>query len=95
MATRFEWDEAKAEANLHNHGVSFDEAQTVFLDEWAVIYPDPDHSVREERLLIVGTSKKQRLLIVSFTERGKNIRLISARKVTRAERKKYEEEDLA
>lgn len=93
MATPFEWDESKAEANVHNHGVSFDEAQSVFLDEWAVIYPDPDHSTREERFLIIGTSHKQRLLIVSFTERGKTIRLISARKPTRVERKKYEEEN--
>ena len=92
MATRFEWDETKAAANIYNHGVSFDEAQTAFLDEWAIIYPDPDHSVREERLLILGTSHKRRLLIVSFAERGQKIRLISARKATRAERKKYEED---
>ena len=91
MAIIFRWDETKAEANAHKHGVSFDEAQTVFLDDWAVVFPDPDHSGREERSLIVGTSFSSRLLVVSFTERDDTIRLISARKATRAERKNYEE----
>jgi hypothetical protein len=72
--------------------VSFDEAQSVFLDDWEYIYPDPEHSVKEERFLIAETSSKRRLLIVSFTERSGRIRLISARKVTRAERTRYEKD---
>ena len=93
MTTKFEWDQAKADTNAEKHGVGFDEAQTVFLDELAIVQPDPDHSVREERLLILGTSNHRRLLVVSFTERGHRIRIISARKATRTERKQYEEKD--
>ena len=88
MSTRFEWDESKAEANVHKHSVSFDEAQAVFLDDLAILLPDPEHSAREERWLIIGTSYKRRLLVISFSERGTRIRLISARKATRAERTK-------
>lgn len=93
MATIFEWDESKAEANVHKHGVNFDEAQTIFLDDLAILLLDPEHSAREERWLIIGTSDRRRLLVISFTERGKKIRLISARKATRVERNQYEEED--
>ena len=93
MSTRFEWDESKAEANVHKHSVSFDEAQAVFLDDLAILLPDPEHSAREERWLIIGTSDRRRLLVISFTERSKKIRLISARKATRVERNQYEEED--
>lgn len=89
----FEWDENKAEINERNHGVSFDEAQTVFLDNLSVMKPDVEHSNTEERLLIIGTSHKNRVIVVSYTERGDNIRLISARKATRHERKQYEEDD--
>ena len=89
----FEWDENKAERNKRNHGVSFDEAQTVFLDNLSVMKPDVEHSNTEERLLIIGTSLKNRVIVVSYTERGDNIRLISARKATRHERKQYEEDD--
>ncbi len=95
MQMLFEWDEDKAEANLRKHAVNFDEAQTVFRDELSIVIPDPEHSRQEKRLIIIGISHKRRLLVVSFTERGGKIRLISARKATRAERKKYEEEDLA
>ena len=91
MATRFEWDDDKAKSNIRKHSVSFDEAQTVFLDEFSITVSDPEHSQQEERLIIVGTSAKHRLLVVSFTGRGKRIRLISARKATRVERKEYEE----
>ena len=89
----FEWDEHKAERNRQNHGVSFDEAQTVFLDHLSVMKPDVEHSNSEERLLIIGMSHKNRVIVVSYTERGDTIRLISARKATRHEQKQYEEDD--
>jgi len=87
----FEWDEEKAAANLTSHKVSFDEAKTVFDDPLYVDFYDPDHSLDEHRFLIVGESRQGRLLIVSYTERGNTARLISAREVTPAERKVYEE----
>jgi uncharacterized DUF497 family protein len=88
---RFEWNKNKAANNLSKHGVSFEEAQTVFDDPLYVDFYDPDHSEEEERYLIVGESSRGRLLIVSYTERGSSIRLISAREVTRTERAAYEE----
>lgn len=88
---KFEWDENKAARNLSKHGVSFEEAQTVFDDPLYVDFYDPDHSEDEERYLIVGESNRGRLLILSYTEREDWIRLISAREVTRAEREVYEE----
>jgi len=91
MALVFEWDAAKAHANRRKHGVTFEEAATVFANSLARIFPDPDHSSTEERELIIGHSAKARLLVVSFTERGLSIRLISARPATRYERKDYEE----
>lgn len=87
----FTWDENKAEANLATHGVSFDEASTVFEDILYVDFYDPDHSYNEHRYVIIGQSNRGRLLIVSYTERGDAIRLISARKTTRRERQYYEE----
>jgi uncharacterized protein len=87
---QFEWNESKAERNLSKHGVSFEEAKTVFEDPLYVDFYDPDHSEDEERYLIVGESNRGRLLIVSYTERGDSIRLISAREVTRTEREAYE-----
>jgi uncharacterized DUF497 family protein len=87
----YEWDEEKAAANLSKHGVSFEEAQTVFADPLYVDFYDPDHSSEEHRYLIVGESGQGRLLIVSYTERGDAIRLISVREVTPAERRDYEE----
>ena len=89
----FEWDENKAEINTRNHGVSFDEAQTVFVDNLSIMKPDVEHSNTEERLLIIGTSHTNRVIVVSYTERGDNIRVISARKATRNERKQYEQDD--
>ncbi|MEO8218057.1 MAG: BrnT family toxin [Acidobacteriota bacterium] len=89
--TVFEWDDAKAEQSREKHGVSFDEAQTVFVDPLAIVGPDPDHSQGEEREIIVGHSAQGRGLLVSFTERSGAIRLISARLMTRPERKLYEE----
>ncbi|MCM1983636.1 BrnT family toxin [Lyngbya confervoides] len=88
---QFEWDGNKAERNLSKHGVSFEEAETVFDDPLYVDFYDPDHSEDEERYLIIGESNQGRLLIVSYTERGDSTRLISAREVTQAERKSYEE----
>ncbi len=87
----FEWDEEKAVVNLASHKVSFDEAKTVFDDPLYVDFYDPDHSLDEHRFLIVGESRQGRLLIVSYTERGDTVRLISAREATSAEKKNYEE----
>ena len=92
MATQFEWNENKAEHNLARHGVSFDEAKTVFDDPLYVDFYDPDHSDEEHRYIIMGQSRQGRLLIVSYTEREDVIRLISARQVTRRERAAYEED---
>ena len=91
MALTFEWDASKAAANRVKHGVSFDEASTAFGDPFGRITPDPRHSVGEERLALLGRSVRNRLLAVMFTERGEHIRLISARRATRRERRDYEE----
>ena len=87
----FEWDPKKAADNLAKHGVSFQEATTVFDDLLSITVPDPGHSVAENRFIIVGMSLRGRLLIVSHVERGDRIRLISARELTRTERNAYEE----
>ena len=87
----FEWDPKKATLNLARHGVSFQEATTVFDDMLSVAVPDPDHSIEENRFIIVGQSHRGRLLIVSHVERGDRIRLINARELTRTERSAYEE----
>lgn len=87
----FVWDPAKAAGNVPKHGVTFDEAATVFLDELAVSGSDPDHSVDESRYITFGMSSLGRLLAVSHTYRPGGIRIISARRVTRAERRIYEE----
>jgi uncharacterized DUF497 family protein len=92
MSVRFEWDDDKARANLKKHKVSFDEASTVFGDPLAKIFSDDEHSSEEVREIIVGHSILERLVLVSFTERGRNaVRIISARIATRNERKSYEE----
>jgi uncharacterized DUF497 family protein len=88
----FEWDPDKAEENLRDHGVAFSEAQTVFGDPLEVTIPDPDHSEGEFRFLSLGRSEVDRLLIVSYTERGSRIRIISAREATPKERRDYESE---
>jgi uncharacterized protein len=87
----FDWDPPKAVANVRKHGVTFDEAATVFLDELAVSGADPDHSVGEARYITFGTSSLGQLLAVSHTYRSGAIRIISARKLTRFERRIYEE----
>ena len=91
MNLRFEWDRHKALTNQVKHGVSFEEAMTVFNDPLACIFDDPDHSVTEAREIIIGLSQKQRLLIVCFTEPGHTVRIVSARKATKIERQDYEE----
>jgi len=88
----FEWDADKAELNLRKHGVSFQEAVCVFSSPLSATYDDPDHSQEEQRYLTVGTSRFGRLLIVSHTDRGDNIRIISARETTRRERIRYEKD---
>lgn len=87
----FEWDIAKAKRNLQKHGVSFEEASSVFYDTLAVTGADPDHSEGEERLVTFGVSSQGRLLVVAHTERGGGIRIISARIATQHERQIYEE----
>jgi len=91
MFMEFEWNRDKAEANLSKHGVSFDEAKTVFDDPLYIDFYDPDHADDEERYIIVGQSQQRRLLVVSYTERRDRIRLISAREATRMEKNAYEE----
>ena len=85
-----EWSPAKAASNLKKHGVSFEEARTAFEDEEALLIPDPEHSVGEERFVLLGVSGTSRLLVVIDCERGPDIiRLISARKAERTERAAY------
>jgi len=92
VALRFEWDVPKARVNVFRHGVSFDEAATVFRDGLAIIFDDEDHSTEEPREIIIGHSALGRLLLVSFTEKTDNtVRIISARVATRPERFNYEE----
>ncbi len=88
----FDWDPAKAAANLRKHGVSFEEAQTVFYDEFAIQFYDESHSSREDRFLMLGMSSGARLLLVCHCERdgGNVIRIISARKATKRESSFYE-----
>ena len=87
----FERDPNKAKENLKVHGVSFDEAGTAFRDTLSLAIYDPLHSEEEERIVLLGNSYKDRILVVVHTVRGDNIRLISARKATKKERKQYEE----
>ena len=86
----FEWDQSKAAANLKKHGVSFEEAKTVFNNSLAVIFDDKAHSIDEQREIIIGHSQQNLLLLISFTERSNAIRIISARLATRKEREDYE-----
>lgn len=88
---RFEWDENKNLTNKVKHGIDFEEAKTVFYDDDAIVFDDPEHSMEEERFLILGISKHENLCIVSHCYRGEDniIRIISARKATRNETKTY------
>lgn len=91
MADMFEWDDEKARKNLAKHGVSFDEAMTIFPDDDSETIHDPDHSEEEDRWVTTGLSDRKRLLVVCHTERGENVRIISARLAESHERRDYEE----
>ena len=90
MPLTFEWDSRKARSNLAKHGVGFQEASTIFGDPLSLTIPDPEHSLSEERYITVGRAFSGKLLVVVHTERGDNIRVISARRASRRERKFYE-----
>ena len=91
MGLRFEWDRRKAARNLAKHGLSFDEASTVFADGLSLTIADPDHSEEEDRWIIIGQSNRGRLLVVVHTEDDNTVRIISAREAEKRERVKYEE----
>ena len=92
MALTFEWDSRKARSNLSKHGISFEEASTIFGDSFSLTVPDPDHSITERRYITVGRAFSGNLLVVVHTDRGNNIRIISARRASRRERRVYEQE---
>ena len=94
VGLEFQWDNRKAEDNLRKHSISFQEATTVFSDFLSLTIPDPLHSQSEERLVTIGHSEKQRLLVVVHTERGDVIRIIFARNATSYERKTYESNNI-
>lgn len=87
---QFEWDPEKAKRNYKKHNVSFEEAVTVFYDSLSTTFDDPDHSVGERRFLTVGFSSHNRLLVISHSERGEAVRIISARRAPPGERKRHE-----
>lgn len=91
MNLHFEWDPVKARLNAKKHDVDFVEAATVFADDLSLTYPDPDHSLSEERYITFGVSTNGRCLAVAHTDRDDRIRIISAREMTRGERRYYEE----
>lgn len=88
---KIEWDEGKNSLNQTKHRVSFEEAATVFSDPLEIAIEDPDHSLQEHRFISIGESFRRRLLVVSYSERGNTIRIITARKPTTRERRAYEE----
>lgn len=92
MPLNFEWDENKAKSNLAKHAVSFGEAATVFGDPLSLTIAAPAHSQVEDRFIIIGSSHQRKLLVVVHTERGDNIRIISARRASKRERMSYEED---
>ena len=92
MEYNFEWDSEKAASNFKDHTVSFEEAITAFGDPFSMNMPDPDHSEGEQRFLVLGTSTRSRLVVVSYTERPPRTRIISARRATPHERHQYEEQ---
>ena len=89
---QFEWDTAKAKMNLRKHGIAFRDAATALRDPLGITIFDPDHSDEEDRFITFGFSAAGRLLMVAHAERGERIRIISARRLTRAEREEYEQE---
>jgi uncharacterized DUF497 family protein len=88
----WEWNAAKARANVRKHGVSFDEAATVFLDPLALTFPDPYYAGAEEREITIGCTAGHQVVFVSHCQRGDRARIISARKATKRERRQYEED---
>ncbi len=91
MGLRFEWDSTKARSNLSKHAISFEEASTAFADPNSITITDPIHSLMEERFVLLGQSFRGKLIVVVHTERGENIRIMSARRANRKERRTYEE----
>ncbi|MBW4647508.1 MAG: BrnT family toxin [Kastovskya adunca ATA6-11-RM4] len=91
MSLEFEWNPDKAALNIEKHDISFQEAATVFNDPLSVTFPDPHHSIGESRYIIIGVSRFDQLLVVAHTDRVEKVRIISARKATRQERRFYEE----
>jgi len=91
MPLTFEWDEAKDQTNQKKHGISFDEAKTAFGDPRSLTIADEAHSAEEDRYLDIGMSSRGRLIVVCYTDRPPNIRIISCRKATKSERKTYEQ----
>jgi uncharacterized protein len=92
VALTFEWDSRKARSNLSKHGISFEEASTIFGDFLSLTIPDPDHSITERRYITMGRAFNGKLLVVVHTDRSDNIRIISARRASRRERRFYEQE---
>jgi hypothetical protein len=92
MPLTFEWDPGKARSNITKHGITFEEASTAFADSSSLTIPDPEHSHSEERYVTMGMALTGKLLVVVHTDRGDNIRLISARRASRRERRNYEKE---
>jgi uncharacterized DUF497 family protein len=88
---KFEWDRGKAKSNLSKHGVSFEEAATVFGDPLSLTISDPGHSDEEDRFVTIGVSSKLRTIVLVHTDRGDHVRIVSARLATTRERKDYEE----
>lgn len=93
MTLTFEWDEGKSKRNVKEHGLTFEEAKTVFNDPFSSTISDPDHSGKEERYLDIGLSSRGKLLVVWYTERGENIRIIGCRRAASSERRIYEERE--
>ncbi|MCX5636354.1 MAG: BrnT family toxin [Planctomycetota bacterium] len=91
MALRFEWDSKKAQANKRKHEITFEEASTIFGDPLSITIPDPAHSIGEDRFITIGTSVNDELIVVVHTERDDTIRIISARRATKNERRQYEQ----
>jgi uncharacterized DUF497 family protein len=89
---KFQWDPNKAAENFTKHAVSFEEGSTVFGDPLAATVPDPDHSLEEQRFVTIGLSASQKLLVVVHSDRGDDIRIISVRRATPSEKKRYEAE---
>jgi len=87
---KFEWDKDKEKRNIRKHSISFDEAVTVFYDPLSATFADTDHSIEEDRFITIGYSSQRRLFVISHTERGDAIRIISARPATISERKRHE-----